>query len=241
MSPAYEILNLWVSRMIMMSGFHLGKVPFRTVMIHGLVRAKNGQKFSKSLNNGIDPIDMISKYGADALRMGLLTGTAIGNDINFDENKIKGYKNFANKLWNITRFILSSTEGHRFDPDFSTWTETDKTLTAERDALIVEVTKEMEEYKLYLVAEKLYHYVWHTLADKILEESKQILGTTGISEGKGTDTEKKSRAQFLLHTLNTVLKALHPFIPFVTEEIWLTLPHNTDQKLLMVEKWPSEV
>ncbi len=238
MSPAYEILNLWVSRMIMMSGFHLGQVPFRTVMIHGLVRAKNGQKFSKSLNNGIDPIDMISKYGADALRMGLLTGTAIGNDINFDENKIKGYKNFANKLWNITRFILTSTEGHSFDPDFSKWTETDKTLTAERDALIVDITQEMEEYKLYLVSEKLYHYVWHTLADKILEESKPLLGTPGVAEGKGTDAEKKSRAQFLLHTLHIVLKTLHPFIPFVTEEIWLTLPHNTDQKLLMVEKWP---
>jgi len=241
MSPAYEILNLWISRMIMMSGFHLGQVPFKTVLIHGLVRDKNGQKFSKSLNNGIDPIDMINRYGADALRMGLLTGTAIGNDINFDENKIKGYKNFANKLWNITRFILTSTEEYTFDPAFSAWTEIDKTLVAERDTLVTEITKEMEEYKLYLVAEKLYHYVWHTLADKILEESKPILGAPGITEGKGTNAEKKSRAQFLLHTLHVILKTLHPFIPFVTEEIWLTLPHNIERKLLMVEKWPSEV
>ncbi len=239
MSPAYEILNLWVSRMIMMSGFHLGQVPFRTVMIHGLVRAKDGQKFSKSLNNGIDPIDIINKYGADALRMGLLTGTAIGSDISFDENKIKGYKNFANKLWNITRFILSSTETYKYDPGFSKWTEADKKLVAERDALITEITREMEEYKLYLVAEKLYHYTWHTFADKIVEESKTILGTPPVNEGKGTDSEKSSRAQLLIHTLHIILKTLHPFIPFVTEEIWLTLPHNTEQNLLMVENWPA--
>src|SRR3989338_7983786 len=115
LSPGYEILNLWVSRMILMSGFHLGQAPFRTVLIHGIVRDKQGRKFSKSIGNGVDPLEMIEKHGADALRMGLLVGTAIGNDIVFDENKVRGYKHFANKLWNITRFVLTSIAGSTFE------------------------------------------------------------------------------------------------------------------------------
>ncbi|MES2437201.1 MAG: valine--tRNA ligase [Patescibacteria group bacterium] len=225
MSPAYEILNLWVSRMIMMSGFHLNQVPFKTVLIHGLVRDKQGRKFSKSLNNGVDPLDMVAKYGADALRMGLMVGTAIGNDIQFDESKVKGYKNFANKLWNITRFILTS------DPK-----ETSDALLpidqAHLDALnivIADVTKDFEEYRLYMAAEKIYHYIWDELADKIIEESKPILA--------GEDAvAKTSRQNLLLRLLKINVKALHPFMPFVTEEIWSMLP-NTDT-MLMIEDWP---
>lgn len=225
MSPAYEILNLWVSRMILASGFLLGQVPFKTVLIHGLVRDAQGRKFSKSLNNGINPLDMIDKYGADALRMGLLVGTAVGGDIRFDENKVKGYKHFANKLWNITRFILENTEG----AVHTTLNSTDEEYRADLNALIEDVTRDLEEYRAYLAAEKIYHYVWHELADKILEESKPIL--------QGDDAgAKASRQTLLLSLLTDSLKVLHPFMPFVTEEIWSSLPHTED--MLIVAPWP---
>jgi valyl-tRNA synthetase len=226
MSPAYEILNLWVSRMIMMSCFHLGQVPFKTVLIHGIVRDKQGRKFSKSLGNGIDPLDMIAKYGADALRMGLIVGTAVGNDIQFDESKVKGYKNFANKIWNITRFILSA---HEIKDDSVSRTNVDKELILKLNDSIKDVTKDIEEYRLYMATEKLYHYVWHELADVIIEDSKAILN--------GDDAvAKASRQQTLLQILETCLKALHPFMPFVTEEIWGLMGNK---KLLMVETWPQ--
>ncbi len=237
MSPAYEILTLWVSRMILMSGFHLGQVPFKTVMIHGLVRDAKGRKFSKSLNNGIDPLDMITKYGADALRMGLLVGTMIGNDIKFDEQKVKGYKNFANKLWNITRFILTSVEGTEYAAEFTAWTEADVKLREELATLTKEITKEMDEYKFYLVSEKIYHYIWHNLADKILEDSKPIFAAS--TDTKDAIAAQASRKQFLLHTLRTCLILLHPFMPFVTEEIWQSAPWNKEKKLLMVQNWPK--
>lgn len=228
MSPAYEILNLWVSRMILMSGFHLGQVPFKTVMIHGLVRDKQGRKFSKSLHNGIDPIDMIEKYGADALRMGLLVGSVIGSDISFDESKVKGYKHFANKIWNIARFILDNTKGADLSTSLS---EGDTVHLATLTALTEDVTTDMEQHRVYMAAEKLYHYAWHELADKILEESKPILA--------GTDTvARASRAHLLMILLDRTLRLLHPFMPFVTEEIFQSLP-TKDAPFLMVAKWPA--
>ncbi|MBP7741387.1 MAG: valine--tRNA ligase [Candidatus Pacebacteria bacterium] len=227
MSPAYEILPLWISRMILMSGFHLGQVPFKTVMIHGLVRDSKGRKFSKSLGNGVDPIEMIDKYGADALRMGVLVGTAIGNDIRFDESKVKGYKHFANKLWNITRFVLEQTEGASLEAPL---TETDQALLDELSAISKDVTKDMSEHRLYMAAEKLYHYVWHEFADRILEESKPIL--------MGEDAASKASRQVLLCKLLTdSVVLLHPFMPFITEEIWASLPHTNG--LLMVASWPT--
>lgn len=226
MSPGYEILNLWVSRMILMSGFHLGQIPFKTVLIHGLVRAKDGRKFSKSLNNGVDPLDMIEKYSADALRMGLLIGSAIGNDIKFDEQRIKGYGKFANKLWNITRFVLDNTADAA---KHASNIPTDTQRRTELDVLVAEVTEDMEAYRLYLAGEKLYHYIWHTFADAILEESKPILKAGGA--------EAASRQAFLLHALRTCIAALHPFMPFITEEIWAYLPDNGG-KLLMISEWP---
>jgi len=230
-SPAYEILQLWVSRMILMSGFHTGQVPFKTVMIHGLVRDKLGRKFSKSLGNGIDPLEIIEKYGADALRIGLIAGTAIGNDVKFDENKIKGYKHFANKLWNITRFVLENTEG--FEPvESALIQDADKILLNELTALVTDVTKDMEEYRLHIAVEKMYHYVWHELADKILEDSKHILSSGG--------PEAVYSRQFVLQEiLTTSLRVLHPFIPFVTEAIWESVPKKGVSSLLMVEKWPE--
>lgn len=229
MSPAYEILPLWVSRMILMSGFHLGQVPFKTVMIHGLVRDKQGRKFSKSLGNGIDPLELIKKYGADALRMGLLSGTAIGNDVKFDENKVKGYKHFANKIWNISRFVLENSEGVNFDKKVS-FTKVDETLLERLNEIVAEVTSEYEDYRLHIAAEKMYQYIWTEIADKIIEESKPILN--------GTDEKIKLSRQHALYTiLTTSLRILHPCMPFVTEEIWSLLP-TSKGSMLMVEQWP---
>jgi valyl-tRNA synthetase len=229
MSPAYEILYLWVSRMILMSGFHLGQVPFKKVLIHGLVRAKDGRKFSKSLNNGVDPLEIIEKYGTDALRMGLVVGSTIGSDTKFDEQRIRGYKLFANKLWNITRFVLENALG--VTPDAApTFTEIDAAVWAEFEALMSDVTLDIEEYRIYMAAEKLYHYVWDTFASSILEESKPLLK-------HGLEAVIASRQQLLLAILRDALKLLHPFMPFVTEEIWSSFPDS--KNLLMIEKWPA--
>lgn len=229
MSPAYEILPLWVSRMILMSGFHLGQVPFKTVIIHGLVRDAQGRKFSKSLGNGIDPIDVIDKYGADALRMGLLVGTAIGNDIRFDENKVKGYRHFANKLWNISRFVFENTQGADFAAPL---TADDQVLRSHFEHIAEDVTRDLEAYRIYLAAEKLYHYTWHELADELIESSKLVFA--------GEDLEAQaSRRALLSSILDDLLKLLHPFMPFVTEEIWQHTPFAAG--LLMVTPWPVKI
>lgn len=230
LETGYEILFFWVARMILMTGYALGDIPFHTVYLHGTVRDGQGRKMSKSLGNGIDPLDIAAKYGADAGRMALIVGTSAGTDSKISEDKIKGYKNFCNKLWNITRFILSNTENITLDENFSAWTEQDSKLIAEFNTIKSEVTKEYSEYKFHIVSEKLYHYAWHSLADVILEDSKKIFT-------EGTDAEKASRSQFLLATLYDLLKLLHPLMPFVTEEIWSLLP--TQGRLLMVTKWPQ--
>lgn len=222
MSPAYEILQLWVSRMILMAGFHLGQAPFKTVLIHGLVRDKSGRKFSKSLGNGIEPLDIIEKYGADALRMGLLVGTAIGNDVNFDEQKIKGYKLFTNKLWNVARFVLENADDADVAPEGA--------LMDEFNALAADVTEDMEKYRFHLASEKLYHYVWDRFASEILEESKILFAST--------DTDAaRARKSALLQILTDSLALLHPFMPFVTEEIYQSLP-NKESEFLMIAPWP---
>ncbi len=231
LETGYEILFFWVARMILMSGYALGQIPFKTVYLHGTVRDAKGQKMSKSLGNGIDPLDIAQKYGADAGRMALVYGTAPGTDSRISEDKIKGYKHFANKLWNITRFILTSKDELKTEIDykFCSPTSKDLNLIKEQQELIKTITKELDEYKIHIVSEKIYNYVWSNLADVILEESKIIFK-------EGTEEEKTSRIQFLLHTLENVLKLLHPFMPFVTEEIWQTMGKKG---LLMVEKWPG--
>ena len=231
LETGYDIIFFWVARMILMSTYLLGEVPFKTVYLHGLVRDASGRKMSKSLGNIIDPLDVAQKYGADAVRMSLIIGTGPGNDSKMSEDKIKAYKNFANKLWNITRFILSSTEGIHYDSDFKDYTETDSTLITERNEVIEAITKEMNEYKFYLAGDKIYQYAWARLADVIIEESKAIL--------QGEDLRaKNSRAQFLLDTLVKTISVLHPFMPFVTEELWSMLPLK-DKQLLIVSVWPS--
>ncbi len=151
------------------------------------------------------------------MRMSLIVGVGPGNDSKIDEQKIKAYKLFSNKLWNIARFIFENTTGESFEQDFKAYSEVDENLRAERHTLMLEITKEMDEYKFYFVAEKLYHYAWHELADNILEESKKIFK-------EGSEVEKKSRKQLLLHTLDNLLRALHPFMPYITEEIWSEIP-----------------
>ncbi len=230
LETGYDILFFWVARMILMSTYLIGDVPFKTVYLHGIVRNNDGSKMSKS-KGAIDPLEMCNKYGTDAVRMSLIVGNGAGNDTRMSEDKIRAYKNFANKLWNITRFVLSSTENETLEADFKNWSADDKKLSDELDLILKELTKEMDEYKYYLVAEKLYAYTWKEFADIILENSKDILKN-------GTDADKKSRKQFLLHTLAKLLKALHPFAPYVTEEIWSSMPIK-DRKLLIIETWPS--
>jgi valyl-tRNA synthetase len=226
LETGYDILFFWVARMILMTQFALDSVPFKTIYLHGLVRDAQGRKMSKSLGNNLDPVVVADTYGADAIRMALIVGNTPGTDLRISEDKIKGYKHFANKLWNIARFILEKTEAVQEHP----LEGSDGTLLVELDALVKEVTEDVESHHVYMAAEKLYHYAWHRLADTILEESKPILA--GVDE-----TAKRSRSFVLRRILDTLLRLLHPFMPFVTEEIWQGM--KKDKGLLMVEKWPS--
>ena len=229
-NPGYEILFFWVARMIMMSQYLIGDIPFETVYLHGILRDAKGQKFSKSLDNGIDPIDIINEYGADALRMSMIIGVGPGADAKFDIQKVKAYKLFANKLWNITRFILSSTE--KFDGKKpKNLTGPDLANIEELERLVVDLTKDMDNYRFYLAGEKLYHYVWHTFADKIIEESKSRIKSGNMEVINSTEYT-------LRHILLTSLKLLHPFMPFITEEIWMSIK-NEKENLLMVTSWPG--
>ena len=233
MLPGYEILFLWVSRMILMSGFHLGEVPFKNVLLHGIVRDKQGRKFSKSLGNGVDPLEEIQKYGADALRMGLIAGTAPGNDVKFDEQKIKGYKHFANKLWNVARFVLENTGDVSMGVGYKA---KDKKIRNNFETILKETTKHIENYRLDLAAENLYHYIWHAFADVIVEESKIIFKD-------GSTEEKNSRKKLIVTIFKDSIKMLHPFMPFVTEEIWLLMNKESNDKkknLLIIQPWPEK-
>lgn len=237
LETGYDILFFWVARMILMSTFHLGQVPFKNVYLHGLVRDSKGRKMSKSLGNIIDPLDMIVKYGADATRLSLIIGAAPGNDVPISEDKVRGYKHFANKVWNITRFILTSLG----DTDFSrtpTLSKLDEAILHRlHDEVVRETTNDIEKFHLYLAGENLYHYVWHELADVILEESKPILN--------GDDENARYARQYVLREcLITSLKLLHPFMPFVTEAIWQNLPTHVrgdEHEMLMVSSWPKSV
>lgn len=213
-----DILFFWVARMILMSTYLLDEVPFKTVYLHGLVRDTKGRKISKSLGNNIDPIDMITKYGADAVRMSLIVGVGPGNDSKIDEQKIKAYKHFANKIWNVTRFVVTNCPTE-------TWQQPapPHPYLEELDKLTADITLDMDNFRYYLAAEKLYHYVWHTLADKIIEEAKKDPGVQTL----------------LPQILTTCLKLLHPFMPFITEEIWSLLPHQEIKKPLIAASWPK--
>ncbi|MFA5931964.1 MAG: valine--tRNA ligase [Candidatus Paceibacterota bacterium] len=232
METAGDLVFFWVARMIMLGLYVTGEIPFKTIYMHGMVLDAKGQKMSKSKGNVINPLTLTEKYGTDAFRIGMVVGNTPGTSLSLSEDKIRGYKNFANKIWNATRFVLDNTKNFII-PEIPEYDEEDKKSDEELKALMQEITKEMDEYKFYIVAEKLYHYFWHTFADIIIERSKKK-----ISENKNADSAKA-----LLYTqLTTLLKALHPFIPFVTEEIWSMLPKENNQQnknLLIIEKWPQ--
>ena len=232
LETGYDILFFWVARMILMSTYLTGQVPFKTVYLHGLVRDEKGKKMSKSLGNIINPLDMIEKFGTDATRLSLIIGAAPGNDMPLSENRIKGYKNFANKIWNISRFVLTHT--HTIDTNRAlSYSARDTEILANLNTIIAEVTKEIEKFNLFVAGEKSYHYVWSEFADVVLEESKSILASTD-------EVAKHARQMVLVQCLTTSLKLLHPFMPFVTEAIWQELPpHMKDADMLMIAKWPT--
>lgn len=231
LETGYEILFFWIARMILMTGFALGQVPFHTAYLHGTVRDAKGQKMSKSLGNGIDPMDVAAKFGADAGRMALIIGNTPGTDTRISEDKIKGYKHFANKLWNITRFVLENTADYNPDETQGPLQESDAKRLEELYAVVRDATKDLDEYRFYLAAEKLYHYAWHTLADEVIEEMKPRLKNTEDAAGR------RSAQWTLQELLRTAITTLHPFMPFITEEIWSSLP-NRDATMLMSSPWP---
>ncbi len=231
LETGYDIIFFWVARMILMSGFLLGDIPFKTVYLHGLVRDEKGRKMSKSLGNIVDPLEYIEKYGADALRMALIVGVGPGADNSIGDAKVKAYRHFSNKLWNITRFVLSNipeTFIYEHKPEIK---PVDQTYIDELHKLVKDVTRDIEEYRLHLAGEKLYHYAWHRFADVILEESKERLQ-------EGTSGDTRSAVWTLVYILETITKMLHPFMPYITEEVWEHLP-IANKKLLLVEKWPK--
>lgn len=215
----------------MLGIYRTGKVPFKTVYLHGLVRDKDRQKMSKSKGNVIDPLGIVEIYGADALRMALIVGNLPGRDPIISEDKIRGYRNFSTKLWNITRFILMNCQDYSPAKKI-TLTPADKKIIKEFDRVRVKVTKNMDALKFSHAAEMLYHYSWHAFADKIIEASKPLLQ-------ESADAKKRAaRQHVLITTLADTLKLLHPFMPFITEELYGSLPLKK-HGLLMVEKWPE--
>jgi len=226
----YDIIFFWVARMIFSAVEQTGREPFNTVFIHGIVRDALGRKMSKSLGNGIDPLEVIEKYGADALRFTLATGNSPGNDMRFSDEKVESSRNFANKLWNAARFILmnlSDSEPSPYIPD-GLYVE-DKWVLSRLNTLIKEVTDNLERFELGIAVQKLYDFIWDIFCDWYIELAKIRLQQGGKA--------KESAKAVLVFVMNNILKLLHPFMPFITEEIWQSLPH--DGESLMISEWPS--
>jgi valyl-tRNA synthetase len=232
LETGYDLIFFWVARMILMSQYLLGEIPFENVYFHGMVRTADGKKMSKSLGEkAIDPLDIIKKYGNDALRLAMIIGNTPGNDLKLNENDIRGYAKFVNKVWNASRFVLEQTKDLAV-VNLQNLDKEDAISNEELNKLLREISKEMDEFRFSIVAEKLYHYFWHTFADILIERSKKK-----ILQNKNADS-----AKILLYThLNTLLKTLHPFMPFVTEEIWSMMPKkDKNENLLFIEKWPFD-
>ena len=225
----YDIIFFWVARMIFSACEHAGKPPFHTVFIHGLVRDDKGRKMSKSLGNGIDPLEMADQYGADALRFNLITGNSPGNDMRFYTERCEAMRNFANKIWNASRFLMMNLTIDRCELPDRLELE-DKWILSKLNSVIPEVTENMERYELGVAAQKVYDFIWDSYCDWYIELTKTRL--------QGEDEDSKLRAQQVLcYVLTETLKLLHPFMPFITEEIWQALPHSGDY--LMLQQWPQ--
>ena len=228
----YDIITFWVSRMIVSGLEHMHQAPFHTVLIHGLVRDNQGRKMSKSLGNGIDPLEMIEKYGCDALRMNMVTGNSPGNDMRFYVERCEAMRNFANKLWNASRYVQMNLaeDGIYGLPAADKLEIADKWVLSKLNNLIAEVTENMEKYELGVAIQKIYDYVWDTYCDWYIELTKARL----YSE----DADRKQTAiSVLVYVLDQMLRLLHPFMPFITEEIWQSIPHEGEA--LIIASWPQ--
>ncbi len=226
----YDIIPFWVMRMMFSGIEQTGRVPFDTVLIHGLVRDAQGRKMSKSLGNGIDPLEIIDKYGADALRFTLATGNSPGNDMRFSDERVEASRNFANKLWNANRFILMNLDENEPAPHIpENLAKEDKWILHGYNQLVKEVTDSLDSFELGLTVGKLYDFIWDVFCDWYIELTKIRLN----SETEGKQTAKA----VLVYVMSNTLKLLHPFMPFITEEIWQTLPHSGDS--IMISDWPE--
>ena len=219
----------WVARMIFSAMEQMDEIPFHTVFIHGLVRDSQGRKMSKSLGNGIDPLDMVDQYGADALRYNLITGNSPGNDMRFYVEKCEAMRNFCNKIWNASRFVMMNLTIDKNELPEKLEIE-DKWILSKLNDVVREVCDNMDSYELGVAAGKIYDFIWDSYCDWYIELTKPRLN--------GNDEESKLAAQkVLLYVLTEILKLLHPFMPFITEEIWQALPHEGEA--LMIERYPE--
>ncbi|MBQ1898215.1 MAG: class I tRNA ligase family protein, partial [Ruminococcus sp.] len=227
----YDIIFFWVVRM-MFSGIHnMGDVPFHTVFIHGLIRDEQGRKMSKSLGNGVDPIEVIDKYGADALRFFLATGNSPGNDMRYSETRVESCRNFANKLYNASRFVLMNIEGHDIPLTLpETLKLEDKWILSTLNTLCKDVTDNLEKFELGIAVQKLYDFIWDCFCDWYIELKKTDLYSDD-------ETAAQNARQVLVYVLDKILKLLHPFMPFITEEIWQNIPHEGET--IMREQYPE--
>ncbi|MBE6625066.1 MAG: valine--tRNA ligase [Ruminococcaceae bacterium] len=229
----YDIITFWVSRMIFSGLEYMGEKPFDTVLIHGLVRDALGRKMSKSLGNGIDPLLIIEKYGADALRFALATGNSPGNDMRFSDEKIESARNFVNKLWNASRFVMMNIDIEKVElPECDKLGLADKWILSKLNALIKNVRTQIDSYELGIALDELYKFVWDVFCSWYIELSKPAF------MAKGTEQNKVSQ-NVIIYVLEAILKLLHPFIPFITEEIYQSLPHFEDCESIMISTYPS--
>ena len=234
MVTGYDIIFFWVARMIFSGCEQMKKIPFHTVLIHGLVRDDKGRKMSKSLGNGIDPLEMAEKYGADALRFNLITGNSPGNDTRFYTEKCEAMRNFANKIWNASRFVMMNLTIDRYTlPDADKLEREDKWVLSKLNRLVKEVTENLDSFEIGVASAKVYDFIWDTYCDWYIELTKTRLN--------GTDEAAKLTAQNVLcYVLVTLLKLLHPFMPFITEEIYQALPKcDGASDILMMAQWPE--
>ena len=227
----YDIIFFWVARMIFSGLEHMGEIPFKTVFFHGLIRDAQGRKMSKSLGNGVDPLDIIAEYGADALRFTLVTGNSPGNDMRFTEEKVAASRNFANKIWNAARFILMNIEGKDIGCALPEKLYTsDKWILNRFNSVTAAVTENLEKFELGMAVSKLYDFIWDDFCDWYIELAK-------IRMNGGDAESADSARRVLVWVMSNTLKLLHPFMPYITEEIWQTLPHEGEA--LIVAKWPE--
>jgi len=227
----YDIIFFWVIRMIFSGYEHMGEKPFHTVLFHGLVRDAQGRKMSKSLGNGIDPLEVIEQYGADALRMTLITGNAPGNDMRFYYERVEANRNFANKIWNASRFIMMNIEGKAVTDASDFLEPADRWILSKLNSLVKEVTDNMESFELGIAVQKIYDFIWDEFCDWYIEMVKPRLYNSN-------DMDSQNAALWTLKTvLIDALKLLHPYMPFITEEIFCTL--QSEEESIMISKWPE--